>query len=85
MIDNILLFVAGMILGGFVIVKVEAVYFAKKFPNANLSDLEYREVMNRLSFVESFIAVFIAVVVYFTIKNYFLYGVCLGAFIFSRK
>ncbi len=85
MIDNILTIIAGMILGGFVTVKAESIYFKKKYSGKELTDEEYRDFMQKISFIESFISVFICVVVYLTIKNYFLYGVCIGAFIFSRK
>ena len=85
MIDKILIAIAGMILGGFITVKAEAVYFQKKYSDKKLTDEEYLEVMHKISFIESFISVFAFVVVYLTIKNYFLYGVCIGAFIFSRK
>lgn len=85
MVDNILMVIAGMILGGFITVKAEAVYLQKKYADKEFTDEEYRAIMQKISFVESFISVFIGVVVYLTIKNYFLYGVCIGAFIFSRK
>jgi hypothetical protein len=77
--------VAGMILGGFIVAKFESYYFTKNYPDMKLGDDEYNELMRKISFIESFISVFIAVIVYYTLKNYFLYGMCLGAFIFSRK
>lgn len=85
MIDQILMFVAGMILGGFVLVKAEEIYFAKKFPTQEPSDEVRIEHLKKLSFIESFISVFIATLAYFYFQHYFIYGACLGAFIFSRK
>jgi uncharacterized protein YneF (UPF0154 family) len=85
MVDNILIVIAGMILGGFTTVKLEDFYIGKKYSGRKLSDEDYKDVMRKISFIESFISVFVCVVVYLTIKNYFLYGVCLGAFVFSRK
>lgn len=85
MIDQILMLVAGMILGGFILVKFEELYFAKKYPETEPTHEERIHTLKQLSFGESFVCVFIAVLSYFLFPHFFIYGICLGAFIFSRK
>ena len=73
MIDNTLLFVAGMIIGGFIYVKIEA------FVKNRYSDYP----MKRFGQIVTFASVFFIAVNYLTVKYIFLYGIFAGILIFS--
>ncbi|KAA0258946.1 hypothetical protein FHQ18_03080 [Deferribacter autotrophicus] len=73
MIDNILIFVAGMILGGFVYVQIEG-FIKNKIENLNLK---------RFGQIVSFASIFFISVNFLTFKAMILYGFFTGSLLFS--
>lgn len=81
--DIILLFVAGMIVGGFIYIRVERMLFAKYY--ADTEGEERAQALKKLGFQLTFTGVFLLVVVYFLIKSAVLAGICAGFAIFGIK
>jgi hypothetical protein len=81
--DTLLLFLAGMIFGGYIYVRVESFAMGKYYPDVN--DEARMDALKRVGFVLTFIGVFCFVLVFFLLKNAVLAGVCAGFAIFGLK
>jgi len=82
-IDTVLLFVAGMILGGYVYTRAETYAMKRYFPLAEGEERLYA--LKKIGFRLTFIGVFLFVLVFFLMKSAILAGVCAGFAIFGIK
>jgi len=81
--DFILLMLAGMILGGYIYVKVENYILNRYYPDA---DGEWRlQALKKIGFSLTFAGVFFFVITIFLIKSAIMAGVFLGFAIFGIK
>lgn len=81
--DSILLLVAGMILGGFVYVKIEDILLRKYFPDVEGEDRIHA--LKRIGFGLTFVGVFFFVLTFFFMESAVLSGIFLGFAIFGIK
>ena len=79
-LDAILIILAGMILGGFIVARTEQFFLHKYSEKPSRGDY-----MRRVYFIESFVSVFVFVLNLYLFKVMILYGLCIGALIFSMK
>jgi len=82
-IDSMLLFLAGMIFGGFLYVKTESFILKKHYPSAEGDDRI--KILKKIGFGLTFIGVFLFVLTFFLVKSVVLAGVFAGFAIFGIK
>jgi len=82
--DAILLFLGGMIIGGFIYVRVEPVVLARIYPDDSTGDERLLR-LKKVGFVLTFAGVFALVLVFFLVKSMFLSGICAGFAVFGIK
>jgi hypothetical protein len=82
-VDFVLNFVAGMILGGFIYVKVES-FILKKF-YSDMEDENVQTSVRKVGFMLTFFGVFFLVLIYYYTQNAILSGTCAGFAIFGVK
>ncbi|WP_265821689.1 hypothetical protein [Geovibrio ferrireducens] len=83
-VDNILIFLSGFMIGGFLCTRVEAFLVEKRFPE----DRKPEEVMpyiKKLGFGGVFFSVLIGVVAFSLFPHPFIYGLCGGYALFAAK
>lgn len=81
--DTILLFLAGMILGGYIYIKAESLILNRFYPE---TEMETRaDALKKIGFRLTFIGVFLFVLVFFLLKSAVLAGICAGFAIFGMK
>lgn len=78
--DTILLFLGGMILGGFLFMRAEAYVLERFYP-----DIERTEALKKTGFILTFAGVFCFVLVFFLWKSAFPSGICAGFAIFGIR
>jgi len=82
-VDSILIFVAGMIVGGFLYVRAEGVILSRFYPD---HEGEGRLVaLRKIGFGCTFAGVFLLILAYYYTQNALLSGICAGFAIFGFK
>jgi hypothetical protein len=82
-VDNILMFLAGMILGGFLYTKAESHVLARYYPD--MRDEQRGLVLRKIGFVLTFAGVFCLVLAFFFLKIPVLMGIFAGFAVFGIR
>ncbi|QAR32978.1 hypothetical protein EP073_06020 [Geovibrio thiophilus] len=83
-VDNILIFLSGFMIGGFICTRAEAFLIERRFPGEREAE-DVAPYMKRLSFGGVFFSVLLGVVAYNLFPHVFIYGLCGGYALFAAK
>ncbi len=83
-VDNILIFLSGFMIGGFICTRAEAFLIERRFPGDRTPE-QVGEYMKKLGFIGVFFSVLAGVVSFSLFPHPFIYGICGGYALFASK